>query len=282
MLKKFYYHKIYIQPTILILDSGMGGLSIYTEIRQLLPYVRYIYFFDNQAFPYGERSAAFIIQRVISIIKIIKNIHHINLIIIACNTASVVALKILKNHFQCPIVGVIPAIKLASKYTRNKIIGILATHRTINHHCTLNLIKRFTYKYKIMLLSASKLVNIAESKIYGEHIQISTILHKTLTPWLKNTQFPDTIVLGCTHFSLLKQELIQILPKNSHLIDPTNFIAKYSIHILHKHTNIATYKNTPFNKNQAYCSLHTKKIIQIKSILLLHYHFFSLETLSII
>lgn len=276
-----HYNKIHIQPTVLILDSGMGGLSIYTAIKYLAPYIEYLYFFDNQAFPYGKRSEKFIIQRIISIINTIKCIHHINLIIIACNTASVILFKILKNYFSCPIVGVTPAIKLASKYTKNGIIGILATHRTINHHYISNLIKHFMYTYKIISLDISTLVDIAESKIFKKTIQIST-LHQILEPWLKiKPSPPDTIILGCTHFSLLKKELIQILPKNSYLIDPTQFIAKYSIYLLHKYINISTYKNLKYNYNKAYCSLNTKKIKNIKPILLNYYNFFSLEILSI-
>lgn len=269
-------------PTILILDSGMGGLSIYMEIKKLLPFGHYLYFFDNQAFPYGERSKIFITKRVISIIKTIKHIHHhIHLIVIACNTASVTSLKILKNYFSCPIIGVIPAIKLASKYTKNGIIGVLATLRTINHYFSLYLIQKFTTKHTILLLNASQLVNIAESKVYEETIQ-NAILDQVLAPWLKIKKFPDTIVLGCTHFSLLQKELTEILPKNCYLIDPTRFIAKHSMYILSKFKNISTYKNYKYIKNRAYCSSNTKKIIKIKSILLLHYNFDSLEVLSII
>lgn len=275
------HQNIYIQPTILILDSGMGGLSIYIAMQKISPNINYIYFFDNQAFPYGTRSAEFITYRVMSIIKTIRNIHHIDLVIVACNTASVISLTILKKNFLCPIIGITPAIKLASEYTKNGVIGILATHQTINHYYTLNLIKNFSYKYKIMLLGTSTLVNIAESKIYGKKIQIS-IFYKILEPWFKNKQFPDTIVLGCTHFSLLHKELTQILPKNSHLIDSTNFIARYSIQLLKQYTNLPIFKTFKTQQNQAYCSLNTKNIKKIRTILLLHYQFFSLKTLSII
>lgn len=270
------------QPTILILDSGMGGLSIYIAIKKLLPFGHYLYFFDNQAFPYGKHSTTFITTRMISIINTIKKIHHINLIVIACNTASVISLKILKNHFPYPIIGVIPAIRLASKYTKNGIIGVLATLRTIKHYFSLYLIQKFTNKHKILLLNASQLVNIAESKIYETKTIQTFQFYHILKPWLYTKQFPDTIVLGCTHFSLLKEELTQIFPKNSYLIDPTHCVAKHSIRILRKFSNIATYKISKFNINQAYCSLNTKKIIKIKSILLLHYNFNSLEILSII
>lgn len=269
-----------IQPTILILDSGVGGLSIYKEIQKLLPYVQYLYFFDNQGFPYGKKSSEFIVKRVLSIIKTIKKIHNINLVIIACNTASVVSLQILKKFFSFPIVGVIPAIKLASKHTRNRIIGILATHRTIKHHFTKNLIKNFSHKYKIMTLSTSKLVKIAESKIYGKKIEIS-IFYKILKPWLIIDTPPDTIVLGCTHFSLLKKELNQILPKNSILIDPSNFIAKYSENLLYTKINISSCITNTLKKNKVYCSLNTKQIKKIESVLLLHYNFYCLEILSI-
>lgn len=275
-----YFKNTCKQPTILILDSGVGGLSIYTAIQKLLPHVRYLYFFDNQAFPYGEHSELFIINRVISIIKAVQKQHQLDLIIIACNTASVVSLKILQNHFLCPIVGVIPAIKLASKLTKNGIIGVLATHRTVNHDYTWGLIRRFANKYKVMLLGTSELVNLAESKIYGKKIPIS-ILRNILTPWLNMKQPPDTIVLGCTHFSLLKKELITVLSSNSYLIDSRHSVAKYSLRLLKKNINEPT-KNFYFCKpNKIYCSMNTEKTIKLKSILLSHYNFFSLEILSI-
>ncbi|WP_443092750.1 glutamate racemase [Candidatus Blochmannia sp. SNP] len=280
--KNIYKHK---QPTILILDSGVGGLSIYTAIRKLLPYVWYLYFFDNQAFPYGERSETFITNRVTSIIKAVQNQHRLDLVIIACNTASVVSLKILQNRFLFPIIGVIPAIKLASKLTRNGIIGVLATHRTVNHNYTWYLIKRFANKYKVLLLGTSELVNLAESKIYGEKISLST-LRNILAPWLEIKQPPDTIVLGCTHFSLLKKELIATLSSNSYLIDSRRTIAKYSLRLL-RHNKTLTKESGSINNfgsvrlNKIYCSMDTTAAIKLKSILLTHYNFFSLEILSI-
>ncbi|URJ29825.1 glutamate racemase [Blochmannia endosymbiont of Camponotus sp.] len=274
----------YKQPTILILDSGVGGLSIYTAIRKLLPHVWYLYFFDNQAFPYGERSEIFITNRVTSIIKAVQNQHRLDLVIIACNTASVVSLKILQNHFLFPIIGVIPAIKLASKLTKNGIIGVLATHRTVNHDYTCNLIKRFANKYKVLLLGTSELVNLAESKIYGEKISLS-MLRSILAPWLELKQPPDTIVLGCTHFSLLKKELITTLSSNSYLVDSRRTIAKYSLRLL-RHNKTLTKGainniNYSVRLNKIYCSMDTIEAIKLKSILLSNYNFFSSEILSI-
>ncbi|URJ32330.1 glutamate racemase [Blochmannia endosymbiont of Camponotus sp.] len=275
-----YLKNTHKQPTILILDSGVGGLSIYTAIRKLLPHVRYLYFFDNQAFPYGEHSEFFIINRVISIIKAVQKQHQLDLIVIGCNTASVVSLKILQNHFLCPIVGVIPAIKLASKLTKNGVIGVLATHRTVNHDYTWSLIKRFANKYKVMLLGTSELVHLAESKMYGKKIPIS-ILRNILTPWLNMKQPPDTVVLGCTHFSLLKTELITALSSNSYLIDSRHSVAKHSLRLLRKNTNNPINNFCFYRPNKVYCSMNTEKTIKLKSILLSHYNFFSLEILSI-
>ncbi|WP_159715046.1 glutamate racemase [Blochmannia endosymbiont of Camponotus nipponensis] len=276
----YFFKNIYKQPIILILDSGVGGLSIYTAIRKMLPYVCYIYFLDNQAFPYGEHSETFIINRVISIIKVVQSRHQLDLIIIGCNTASVVALKILQNYFICPVVGVIPAIKLASKLTRNGIIGVLATHRTVNHSYTWSLIKRFANKYKVMLLGTSELVNLAESKMYGKKMPIS-IFRDILNPWLEMKQLPDAIVLGCTHFSLLKKELISVLSSNSYLIDSRRSVAKHSLRLLRKNINDPINNSYSFRTNKVYCSMSTTEVIKLKSILSSHYDFFSLEVLSV-
>ncbi|MGP1930172.1 MAG: glutamate racemase, partial [Arsenophonus sp. ET-DL12-MAG3] len=115
------------QQTILIFDSGIGGLSIYYEVKRLLPDLHYIYVFDNDAFPYGEKSAEFIIKRIIQIIDQIQKKQTLAIAIIACNTASTVSLPILRAYFKFPIIGVVPAIKPAIKLTRNGVIGLLAT-----------------------------------------------------------------------------------------------------------------------------------------------------------
>ncbi|VFS68333.1 Glutamate racemase [Kluyvera cryocrescens] len=115
------------RPTVLVFDSGVGGLSVYDEIRHLLPDLHYIYAFDNVAFPYGEKSEEFIVERVLEIVTAVQQRYPLALAVIACNTASTVSLPALREKFAFPVVGVVPAIKPAARLSANRIIGLLAT-----------------------------------------------------------------------------------------------------------------------------------------------------------
>jgi glutamate racemase len=235
-------------PTVLIFDSGVGGLSVYKEIERKLPGIHYIYAFDNIAFPYGDKSEKFIIERVLKIITAVQQQHTLAVVVIACNTASTVSLPALRARFSFPIVGVVPAIKPAVQVTRNGIIGLLATQATVNHAYTLNLIKRFASDCKIELLGSIALVKLAEAKLRGESISLSA-LKNILHPWLKMPDPPDTIVLGCTHFPLLAQEITQVLPEGIQLIDSGQAIACRTAWLIQSQEDTSLIQR----ENIAYC-----------------------------
>ena len=158
------------RPTVLLFDSGMGGLSVYQEVRQLLPDLHYIYAFDNEAFPYGEKTEAFIVERVTKIVRQIALQHPLAVIVIACNTASTITLPALRAMSDIPVVGVVPAIKPAAKLTRNGLVGLLATRATVKRAYTRELIDRFASECQVSLLGSAELVELAERKLYGEAI----------------------------------------------------------------------------------------------------------------
>lgn len=263
------------QPTILIFDSGVGGLSIYHEVKQLLPDLYYIYAFDNDAFLYGEKSGEFIIKRVIRFIDQIQQKHTLAIAIIACNTASTVSLPALRAHFQFPIIGVVPAIKTATKLTRNGIIGLLATKTTISGNYTRELIDRFAIDCTVKMIASSELVNLAEKKLHGQVIS-KEALASIVKPWLKMKDPPDTIVLGCTHFPLLTAELKEVLFDGTRLIDSGAAIARRAVWLINNHQNLILTKN----KNIAYC---TKKNFEAKKLIpvLMNEGFNLLEKISI-
>jgi len=213
------------RPTALVFDSGVGGLSVYHEVRQMLPDLHYIYAFDNVAFPYGEKSEEFIVERVVEIVSAVAQRHPISIIIIACNTASTVSLPALRARFDCPVVGVVPAIKPAAKLTRNGLVGLLATRATVQRPYTHDLIERFATDCKILMLGSAELVEMAEAKLHGQPIDLAA-LKKILQPWLRLREPPDTVVLGCTHFPLLSEELSQVLPDGTRMIDSGSAIAR--------------------------------------------------------
>ena len=213
-------------PTVLIFDSGVGGLSVYREIREKLPDAHYIYVFDNEAFPYGEKSQEFIIDRVVRIVSAVAEKHFLAAIVIACNTASTVSLPALRAKFtDIPIVGVVPAIKPAAKLTCNGVVGLLATRATVKRPYTHELIERFATDCKVHSLGSAELVELAERKLHGEEVSLDA-LRKILTPWLKMKEPPDTVVLGCTHFPLLADELLSVLPDGTRIIDSGAAIAR--------------------------------------------------------
>lgn len=247
------------QPTVLIFDSGVGGLSIYQDIRDCLPGLSIIYTFDNAFFPYGEQPESLIVDRVVKIAGAITQQHQLDLIVIACNTASTVSLSALRACFSIPIVGVVPAIKPAVQRTHNGVVGLLATRATINRPYTQTLINEFAVNCRVELLGSARLVEIAEEKLYGQPVklqEISEILH----PWLALPVCPDTIVLGCTHFPLLRDELMAVLPANTLLIDSGAAVAHRVVSLLGDVDRWQSGKQ----KRLAYCTVldnHVAKLL---------------------
>lgn len=205
---------------ILIFDSGIGGLSVYKEIKYQLPLAKYIYAFDNAAFPYGELTESVLIERTTHIISKLCSKFPIDIVVIACNTASTVVLPTLRDKLDIPVVGVVPAIKPAALVS-NK-IGLLATPATVKRSYTYDLIKSFAPISDVQLLGSTRLVEMAEEKMIGIDVDIRE-LKEILSPWQNKV---DTIVLGCTHFPFLKNEIKKALGNKILLIDSGEAIAR--------------------------------------------------------
>lgn len=263
------------RPTVLVFDSGVGGLSVYDEIRQLMPDLHYLYVFDNVAFPYGEKSETFIVQRVLEIISAAANRYPLALVVIACNSASTVSLPALREKFTFPVVGVVPAIKPAARLTRNGVVGLLATRGTVKRPYTHELVARFASECRIEMLGSAELVDLAESKLHGQQVPLEAV-RQVLQPWLRMTEPPDTIVLGCTHFPLLIEELQQVLPSGTRLVDSGAAIARRTVWLL-EHQSPAISSN---EENCAFCMAFTAETEQLLPVLA-RYGFKKLEKLAI-
>ncbi|WP_105665155.1 glutamate racemase [Cronobacter dublinensis] len=263
------------RPTILVFDSGVGGLSVYDEIRHLLPDLHYIYAFDNVAFPYGEKSEAFIVERVVEIVTAVQARYPLALAVIACNSASTVSLPALREKFAFPVVGVVPAIKPAARLTANGVVGLLATRGTVKRPYTHELIARFANECQIEMLGSAELVEIAEAKLHGEPVSLEA-LRRVLRPWLRMPEPPDTVVLGCTHFPLLAEELLQVLPEGTRLVDSGAAIARRTAWLLEREAPDAR----SCDDNIAYCMALTPEVAQLMSVLQ-RYGFSKLEKLPL-
>lgn len=263
------------RPTVLVFDSGVGGLSVYDEIRKLLPDLHYLYAFDNVAFPYGEKSEEFIVERVVAIVAAVTRLYPLALVVIACNSASTVTLPALRERFEFPVVGVVPAIKPAARLTRNGVVGLLATRGTVKRPYTKELVARFGGECKTEMLGSAELVELAEAKLHGQPVPIEEV-KRILQPWLRMQEPPDTVVLGCTHFPLISEELQQVLPEGTRLIDSGAAIARRTVWLLENESPEASSQD----ENMALCMEITEQAVQLMPVLQ-RYGFGKLEKLAL-
>lgn len=220
-----------IKPRIIVFDSGVGGLSVLSEIQQKLPDADYIYVSDNAAFPYGTKPESVLLSRVDAVLNAVVGKFGADMIVIACNTASTLTLPHIRKQFGIPVVGVVPAIKPAAKLSSTKVIGLLATPATVSRPYTQQLIQEFASDCEVILIGSTELVQIAEQKIRGETLDGNAIKHiLDLFNHHKHHEKMDVIVLACTHFPLLKAEIQTALHETNkqtiRLIDSGEAIAR--------------------------------------------------------
>ncbi|MBD1582358.1 glutamate racemase [Pseudoalteromonas sp. S16_S37] len=212
-------------PHILVFDSGIGGTSVLEHIQSLVPNAEYSYVMDNALLPYGLQSEQTIQARLACLVKRAEQFaHSVDLIVIACNTASTHALAATREITDIPIVGVVPAIKPAALSSKKKHIALLATPATSNNAYTNSLIKEYAKDCKVDLHHSTRLVSLAEQLYWQETIDVD-LLNRELALIGIDEQV-DSIVLGCTHFPILKKQLSEYYGYDVQLIDSGAAIAK--------------------------------------------------------
>ncbi|MEG9476255.1 glutamate racemase [Mannheimia indoligenes] len=240
-----------MKPTILLYDSGMGGLTIYDEIRKVLPQAHYLYCFDNAFFPYSEKSEEVLIERAVKIVQKIAEKQPLDMVVVACNTASTVVLPALREHFQFPIVGTVPAIKPAAAISESKTIGLLATKGTVSRPYVDELIAKYAQDCIVEKIGTTDLVEIVEEKQRTGRVDMAR-LQKVVEDWQDHSTL-DTVILGCTHFPLIKNELQQVLPKVKYFVDPGIGIAKRVLSLLGE----VKFNQNNELVNEAFCTSET-------------------------
>ncbi len=213
-----------MQKPIVIFDSGVGGLSIYQEIKNRLPGLPVIYCSDNEGFPYGPRPESEVIERTLHCLEKLADQYKPSLVTIACNTASTISLPGARTLLDIPVVGVVPAIKPAGLASKIGCIGLLATPGTVKRQYTDQLIRDFANHCKVIRVGSSELVQLAEDHLRGKVVDPDT-LKAILSPFFKANPMPDCIVLGCTHFPLLKEQLQQVISADMTWVDSGEAIA---------------------------------------------------------
>lgn len=265
-----------IKVSILVFDSGVGGLSVYHEIRQLMPEHHYIYAIDNEGFPYGNKTNRTISRRVSAYLDAITQQHTIDLGVVACNTVSTTCLAALRQRYGFPLVGVVPAIKPAVQVTRNRRIGLLATKRTLTNPYTAKLINQFASTCHIELLGLPELAVLAENKLHGKPISMEKLAY-LLASWL-NLPLPlDTIVLGCTHYPLIVNELRALFPTVA-FIDSGKAVAQRVLTLSSSSPKIDCLKKN--DENLVITTIYDQEINQLRPILK-EYNLTSLKTITL-
>ena len=216
-----------------IFDSGVGGLSVFREIRKLLPEERYIYYSDNAHCPYGEKSREYIIDRAREITRLLLS-EGADIIVVACNTATAAAIATLREEFQIRFIGMEPAVKPAAMSTKTGVVGVLATAGTLKADKYLNTREKWAEGVKIAEHVGQGFVELVEK---GCTIgpEAEEVVMESLKPLLD--EGADRIVLGCTHYPFLSETISKtaaiIAPgRDIKVIDPAPAVAKHLLEIM--------------------------------------------------
>jgi glutamate racemase len=217
---------------ILFFDSGVGGLSIVEPARLALPFARFIYAADSAGFPYGIRDEHEIAARVPALLGRLAERYAPRLIVIACNTASTIALPAVRAALDLPIVGTVPAIKPAAALSRTRTIAVLGTAATVRQAYVDDLATRFAGDCRVIRHGSAELVTLAEAKLRGEPIAPAAVA-AAIAPMLTmpGGEAVDTIVLACTHFPLLQPELAEAASRPMNFVDGGAGIARRIAHL---------------------------------------------------
>ena len=212
---------------ILIFDSGVGGLTVYDALRQVLPDAPVIYAADLAGLPYGSKTEAQIAARVAGLLGRMAERFRPRLICIACNTASTIALGMVREVLEVPVVGTVPAIKPAASLTKTGTIGLIGTAATIRQAYVDDLEARFAHGKHLLRIAAPEFVSLAEAKLRGGAVDLAPIraISARLAGMPGGADI-DTLVLACTHFPLLAEELRQVFGADIALVDGAAGIAR--------------------------------------------------------
>lgn len=205
-----------------IFDSGVGGLTILTEIKKLLPRESFIYLADQKNNPYGGRTVAKIKSLSSKVVAFLLK-KDVKLIVVACNTVSVNAIDYLRQEFDVPIIAVVPVVKTLAKKTKTRKTAVFSTPATARSRYLKDLIKKFASEITVYTIGTSKLEHLVEKGII-DGSEIETAIKRSLLPLLAKKV--DSIALGCTHYPFLTEEIKKIVGKKVTIYDSGGAVAR--------------------------------------------------------
>jgi glutamate racemase len=220
-------------PRLLFIDSGLGGLTVLRAARQAIPEADIRFIADDAGFPYGTMIEPLLIGRLLHLVENALQDFAADSIVLACNTASTVALTVLRESFPLPVVGTVPAIKPAAALTRSGLVSVLATPGTVAREYTRTLIEKFGNGARFTLAGAPELAKLAEAYASGAAVDDAAISHEIAPCFIEDGgRRTDVVVLGCTHYPLLIDKLDELAPWPVAWLDPAPAIARRIANVL--------------------------------------------------
>jgi glutamate racemase len=219
-------------PTILVFDSGLGGLTVYREVARVRPDARFVYAADDALFPYGAIDEDRLIARALELMAQLIAAHRPDLVVIACNTASTIVLPSLRARLDVPFVGTVPAIKPACAVSQTRRVSVLGTEATVKREYTRALIREFAGDCQVTLVGSGRLAALAEAALAGDAVDDAAIAAEIAPCFVDDGARTDTVVLACTHYPLLADRLARLAPWPVNFIDPAPAIARRVVDLI--------------------------------------------------
>jgi glutamate racemase len=220
-------------PTILVFDSGLGGLTVFREAIKARPDARFVYAADDAFFPYGRQEEPKLVARVLDVMGELIAAHRPDLVVVACNTASTIVLPQLRERFKVPFVGTVPAIKPACSTSNTKRVTVLGTEATVKREYTRKLIAEHGNGCEVKLVGSPRCAELAEAELKGEPVSDTDIASEIAPCFVESGgKRTDTIVLACTHYPLLLERMQKLAHWPVNFIDPAPAIARRIVDLL--------------------------------------------------
>ena len=211
-----------------VYDSGVGGLSVWKELRALMPAESFCYVSDGANCPYGPKDPSFVVERAMAVSRFLLS-RGAEIIVVACNTATAAAITTLRASFQLPFVGMEPALKPAALRSQSGVVGVLATAGTFKGRLYLNTLARFSGRVKVIEQVGTGLVELVErGELHG--LGAESLVGRYVRPMLDAGA--DHIVLGCTHYPFLTETIAKIVDGRAAIVNPAPAVARQAQRVL--------------------------------------------------
>jgi glutamate racemase len=214
------------RESILIFDSGLGGLTVHREVAAARPQADILYVADDAGFPYGGLDEPALVTRVVDLMDKLITAQRPDLVVIACNTASTIVLPDLRKKFSVPFVGTVPAIKPACTASVTRRVSVLGTEATVAREYTRALIRDYAGDCRVTLVGSKKLAAYAEAELADAPVSDVALRDEIAPCFVDDGRHTDTIVLACTHYPLLLERLRALAPWPVNFLDPAPAIAR--------------------------------------------------------